>query len=330
MAKAELTVAVIGAGAIAGRHFSAVAELEGLRACAVADLNAERVEEAAAQYGIPAYLDYREMIQRERPDIVAIALPHYLHKEAALFAASNGCHMMLEKPMALSVDECDEIIQAAQIGEVCVLVGHTQHYMAENIQAKLMIDSGLIGDLVMIHDVRHTDYFRDSRPDWFLEKKKSGGGILANLGTHSIDKIQWLTGSRVCKVNASTSHNGNRGDVEGSGLIYLELENGMPASIVQAGYVGAARNETEIIGTKGMLKLMTGDSLWLSAGGPYERVEVPRSVSPFELQYMDLLQAISSGGDTGCPPSYGRDIIAILEKVYASAVSGKEQYMDWS
>ncbi|GGD83454.1 Gfo/Idh/MocA family protein [Paenibacillus nasutitermitis] len=328
MAKAELTVAVIGAGAITGHHFSAVAAVEGLRACAVADLNKERVEAAAAQYGISAYLDYREMIRRERPDIVAIALPHYLHKEAALFAASHGCHMMLEKPMALSVAECDEIIQAAQLGKSRILVGHTQHYMAENIQAKFMIDSGLIGDLVMIHDIRHTYYFQNSRPDWFLEKMRSGGGILANLGTHSIDKIQWLTGSRVRKVSTSISHYGSRGDVEGSGLLYLELENGMPAAIVQGGYVGAARNETEIIGTKGMLMLKTGDSLWLSTGGPYVRVEVPHSASPFELQYKDLLQAISSGGETGCPPSYGRDIIAILEKVYASAVSGKEQYVE--
>jgi phthalate 4,5-cis-dihydrodiol dehydrogenase len=328
MANVERTVAVIGAGAIAGHHFGAIAGMKGLRACAVADLNAGRAEELASQYSVAAYRDYREMIRSERPDIVAIALPHYLHKEAALFAASYGCHMMLEKPMALSAAECDEIIHAARLADVRVLVGHTQHYMAENIRAKTMIDSGAIGSLVMMNDIRHMDYYRSSRPDWFLEKTKSGGGILANLGTHSIDKIQWLAGSAVRKVNASVSYHGSRGNVEGSGLVYLELENGMPATIVQAGYIGAARNETEIIGTKGMLRLMTGDSLWISTGGPYEQVDVPRSAAPFELQYGDLLQAIAGGGETSCPPKYGRDVIRVLETVYASAASGKEQYME--
>src|SRR4029453_8606589 len=97
------------------------------------------------------------------------------------------------KPMAVSVSECDAIIQAGQKADIRILVGHTQHYIAENIQAKSIVQSGELGELVMIHDVRHTNYFQDSRPQWFLEKEKSGGGILANLGTHSIDKIQWLT-----------------------------------------------------------------------------------------------------------------------------------------
>ncbi|MHA6484992.1 Gfo/Idh/MocA family protein [Paenibacillus sp. strain BS8-2] len=328
MANVDKTVAVIGAGAIAGHHFGAITALEGVQSCAVADLNLERAEELANKFGVKAYQDYREMITQERPDIVAIALPHYLHKEAALFAASYGCHIMLEKPMAISAAECDEIIHAAQMTDVRVLVGHTQHYMAENIQAKKLIQSGVIGSVVMINDIRHMDYYLSTRPDWFLEKQKSGGGILANLGTHSIDKIQWLAGSAVRKVNASVSYHGSRGDVEGSGMIYLELGNGMPATIMQGGYIGAARNETEIIGTKGMIKLMTGDSLWLSTGGPYERVDVLYSESPFALQYKDLLTAIASGGETSCPPKYGRDVIQVLESVYAAAASGKEQYIE--
>ncbi|QJD86898.1 Gfo/Idh/MocA family protein [Cohnella herbarum] len=325
MSEKELRVAVIGAGAIAGNHFEAIQATAGLRACAVADIDQDRADELAGRYGINSYQDYRELIERERPDVVAIALPHYLHKEAAIFAAGFGCHLMLEKPMALSVSECDEIIRAAVAANIRMLIGHTQHYMADNLHAKRILRSGDLGRLVMIHDVRHMNYYRPSRPDWFLEKAKSGGGVLANLGTHSIDKIQWLTGSAVRKVNASISHYGNRGDVEGGGMVYLELANGVPATVVQSGYIGAARNETEIICTKGMLKLITGDSLWISRGGPYERLEVPETATPFELQYADLLEAIRTGSESGCPASYGREVIAVLEAVYRSAASGTVQ-----
>ncbi|OPH59028.1 oxidoreductase [Paenibacillus ferrarius] len=327
MQKAELRVAVLGAGIIAKQHFDAIQATKGLVACAVVDYVVEKANEIADLYSIKAYSDYKEMIEQEQPDIVTIALPHYLHKETAIFAAEHGCHIMLEKPMALSVAECDEIIAAGRKADIRILVGHTQHYMAENIQAKNLIQSGAIGKLVMIHDVRHIHYFQDSRPQWFLEKEKSGGGILANLGTHSIDKIQWLTDQSVRKLRASTSHYGSRGNVEGSGMIYLELEEGIPATIVQSGYAGASRNETEIIGTEGMLKLVTGNSLWISQAGAYVKLEAVGTTKPFERQYSDLLAAIRNHSETSCTPDYARGVIAVLEAVYRSAETGQEQVL---
>ncbi len=323
--KVTLTVAVLGAGAIADHHMDAIRSTEGLAACAVADIDLAKAQGIAERYQVNAYSDYREMIERERPDAVAIALPHYLHKEAAVFAAAAGCHVMLEKPMALSVAECDAIIEAAAEAGVRILIGHTQHYMAENLLAKQLVESGELGELVMIHDVRHMDYYRASRPDWFLEKAKSGGGVLANLGTHSIDKIQWLTDSAVRTVRASVTNHGSRGDVEGSGMVYLTLENGVTATIVQSGYLGAPRNETEIIGTKGMLKLKTGSGLWLSRGGDYEQLDVPRPATPFELQYRELQAMIQGIGESGESAAYGRGVIAVLEAVYRSAATGTEQ-----
>ncbi|WP_241243123.1 Gfo/Idh/MocA family protein [Paenibacillus whitsoniae] len=320
-------VAVLGAGAIAKSHFDAIAKSDSYSACAVADIHLPRAEAVASTYGIRAYQDYRELIVTERPDVVAIALPHFLHKDAAIFAAEHGCHLMLEKPMALNVAECDAIIEAVRKAGVRMLVGHTQHYIAENIQAKRILSSGELGELVMIHDARHLNYFQDSRPQWFLEKDKSGGGILANLGTHSIDKIQWLTDSAVHKVSASTTHFGRRGDVEGSGIIYLELASGIPATIVQSGYLGANRNETEIICTGGMLKLLTGSSLWISRGGPYEQVAPEPIASSFELQYADLLEAIQAQHDPSCTPEYARGVIVALEAVYRAAETGVEQFL---
>ena len=328
MQRSNYKVAVLGAGAIASHHFDAIAATDGFEACAVADIDGEKACGIAARYNIAAYRDYREMIRQERPDAAVIALPHFLHKETAVFATEFGCHVMLEKPMALSVAECEAIIEAAKAAKVRVLIGHTQHYMAHNIAARQLVQSGRIGRVVMIHDARHADYFAASRPDWFLEKAKSGGGILANLGTHSIDKIQWLVDSKVRKVNGAVSHYGERGDVEGSGMIYMELENGIVAAVVQSGYQGVPRNETEIIGTKGMLKLRTGNSLWISDGGEYKQLEVPQATAPFQLQYLDLLQEIRSAEFNLDSAVYGRGVLAVLEAVYRAAETGTEQYVE--
>ncbi|WP_128656334.1 Gfo/Idh/MocA family protein [Paenibacillus sp. 598K] len=323
--KRELRVAVLGAGIIAGSHLEAISATPGVTACAVADLDQAKVGELAERWGIKGFTDYREMLRNELPDIAVIALPHFLHKEASLAAIAHGAHLMLEKPMALSTAECDEIISAAEQAGIRVLVGHTQHYIAENIEARRWVRSGELGPLVMIQDNRHLSYFRDTRPSWFLDKALSGGGILANLGTHSIDKIQWLSDSAVSYVSASTSRHADRGNVEGSGMIYMRLQSGVSATIVQSGYPGEVRDETELIFAGGMLKLATGRSLWVSRGGPYEPLEVPQTATPFERQYAELAAAIRDGRETDCPPAYARGIIGVLEAVYRSAETGREQ-----
>ncbi|WJH34158.1 Gfo/Idh/MocA family oxidoreductase [Paenibacillus sp. CC-CFT747] len=230
---------VAGGGGIAVRHLEAMQEIEGLVPVAVAEIREERASELASQFRINAYTDYRVMIEKERPDLVIIALPHFLHKEASLFAAAQGCHILLEKPMALTTEECDDIIQAVRESGTILMVGHTQHYIAENLAAKDLVDSGELGELVMIQEVRHVPYDRPDRPGWFFEKSKAGGGILTNLGSHSIDKIQWLTGSPVTRVKASVHHGMNRGDVEGAGMAFLETAAGIPAVMVQSGYQGS-------------------------------------------------------------------------------------------
>ncbi|MFS0723603.1 Gfo/Idh/MocA family protein [Paenibacillus sp. 1P07SE] len=324
----ELRVALLGAGIIAGAHLEAIAATSGVMACAVADIDQAKAGELAERFGILSYTDYRDMLREERPDIAVIALPHFLHKEASLAAIAYGAHLMLEKPMALSTAECDAIITAAEQAGIRVLVGHTQHYIAENIEARKWVRSGELGTLIMIQDNRHLPYFRASRPAWFLDKARSGGGILANLGTHSIDKIQWLTDSAICRVSAMTSHHADRGNVEGSGMIFMRLQSGVAATIVQSGYPGEVRDETELIFAGGMLKLATGRGLWISRGGPYEPLAVPQTATPFERQYAELAAAIREGRETDCPPAYARGVIGVLEAVYRSAEMGEEQTID--
>ncbi|MUG45694.1 Gfo/Idh/MocA family protein [Paenibacillus woosongensis] len=321
-------VVLIGAGIISRNHLNAIRQMNELSAAAVADIDEERGRTVSGEYGIAYYSDYKEMIRKEKPDIAIIALPHFLHEECAIWCAAQGCHLLLEKPMALNVKQCDAILGAARASGVKLMVGHTQHYWPANLLAKAFIESGELGKLLAIQDTRHLYYFSEHRPAWFLDKDKAGGGILMNLGAHSIDKIQWLTGSRIKTVKAALSYEGARGNVEGSGCIFLETSNGVSAVIVQSGYAGVARDETELIFTQGMIRLVSAKGLWVSRDGRYEEVKPPCSTDPFVLQFEDLLQAIRQDAEPGSTGEYARSVIAALEAVYRSDETGVEQTLD--
>lgn len=103
-------VVLIGAGIISRNHLNAIRQMKELSAAAVADIDEERGRTVSGEYGITYYSDYKEMVRKEKPDIAIIALPHFLHEECAIWCAAQGCHLLLEKPMALNVKQCDAIL----------------------------------------------------------------------------------------------------------------------------------------------------------------------------------------------------------------------------
>jgi predicted dehydrogenase len=319
-------VAVLGAGRISGDHFRAIEKLETLRAVAVADVLEDRVNEVAENYGVTAYLDYKEMIDVEQPDIAIIALPPFMHKEAAVYCASKGCHLLLEKPMALNVKECEEIIAAAGKYGVKLMIGHTMHYMPAPMKVKELIEQSSLGELVMINDTRHTFYYGEDRLDWFFQKETAGGGILFNLGSHSIDKVLWFTESNITSIKSALSYKGLKGNIEGAGLVFAQTGAGVPATISQSGYEGVPRNETELIFTKGMIRLSY--EVWISKGKEYFQVPLDDSDDPFVLQLKDLLKSIETGKPLVCSGEYGKSVIQAIEAIYQSHDLGIDVVLD--
>src|SRR5690606_32512534 len=114
---------------------------------------------------------------------------------------------------------CDDIIEHAERLSRAVLVGHTQQYLPYNLAARELLrkEGPALGKLIQINENRYGPYFTPNRPAWFLDRAKSGGGIVANLGAHAVDKIQWLTDSRIQRVRARLSiETPEYPDIEGS------------------------------------------------------------------------------------------------------------------
>lgn len=321
----KLRLAVIGAGGFSQQYFSAAAVMDGIELTAVSDIVEEKAKKAAAEQNINWYTDYTVMMDKEKPDMVAIALPHFLHKPAALEAARRGIHIMLEKPMALSVEECDDIIAAARDNNVRLMIGHIIHFMESNMAVKKIVESGELGKLIMINDTRFSNYFAPERPQWFLTRKLSGGGILMNLGAHSIDGIQWITGSRVKKVSAKVTYLNDKVDVEGSGQLLLITESGVSAAINLNGYTTVPKHETEYMFEKGIIRVMGGKA-YISRQGEKEFSELewpyPSEVR-MVAQLSELADSIRNGRETSIPGEYGKSVVAVIMAAYKSSESGQ-------
>lgn len=311
-----LSVGMIGAGIIAASHLQAISDSAHTTLCAVADLVEERAASAASPYHAAVYTDYMEMLDKEKLDAVIINLPHGLHEACVLACAARGIHMLLEKPMSVSADSCQRMIEACEKAGVVLQVGHVQRYIPQNRAARALIESGALGKLVMISDLRTNNYFRDDRPRWFLQKSMAGGGIWMNYGAHSLDKLCYLTDSSIAAITGSCTWLAAGTDVDGSAQALVRMHSGISASISICGYPVVPVDETMIYLSEGSLRLHTGKDLWIARDGHYERVDSGHYPNPFDAQWADFVEGVTRGRAVHCDGDYGRSIVDFIESVW--------------
>lgn len=309
--------AIIGAGGIAERHIQACRANGKVVISAIAEIKPGRAEELCREYCLDAkiYTDYKKMLDENNVDFAIINLPHCLHREASIYCAEKGCSILLEKPMALNTGECDEIIAAAEAAKVGLMIGHVIHYYPETIIARDLVKSGELGKLLMINDFRCTSYFTPDRPLWFLNKKLSGGGILINLGAHSIDRTLWITGSRIKDIQAGISQLHPDYDVEGHAQVRLMLEYNVPVTINVYGYEDYDKNKIELFFTGGVAEVIYGEGVWVNKGGSRTKLEGSFK-DGFEMQLDDFLGVIAGESKNPIPGEYGREVIRVIQECY--------------
>jgi len=311
-----LRVGMIGAGIIGKSHADALKEIDGVSLVAVTDIIYDRAKNFGEVYDVAYYTDYKEMVESEKIDIALINLPHGLHKEVAIYCANNNLNVFLEKPMANNIEECLEIIESAKKNNVKVMIGHIQRYIAENIIAKELVQSGKYGDLVSIVDVRNINYFNNDRPKWFFDKKLAGGGIVMNYGAHSLDKIKWITGLDIENITGKLNQHKKEYNVEGDAQILVNLSNNVSAMISYCGYDTPSFNETMIYLTGGTIKLQTGYKVWVSGVNEFKQIEIEDKKNSFVLMWEDFINSLINNQKPPVDSEYALDIIKNIEELY--------------
>lgn len=186
-------------------------------------------------FGVPVYESADMLASDTDVEIVYVASPHQYHAEHSQIAAAHGKHVLVEKPMALTVTECDEMIDACNDAGVQLIVGHSHSFDTPYLRARKIIDSGEFGRVRMVHSMNFTDFLYRPRR---LEELRTelGGGIVFNQAAHQIDVVRLLAGGKVLRVRAVTGQWDTARPTEGAYSSLLWFEDGAFASLSYSGY----------------------------------------------------------------------------------------------
>jgi predicted dehydrogenase len=186
---------IIGAGFAARVVHLPGFTASGHHVAAICDVNEEPAKRLAAQHNIPkVYANWREMIDKEKPDAVSVCLPNSLHKEPVLYAFEKGAHVLCEKPLAISVTDANEMFEAARRANRVLMAAQMWRFDARSRAVKRCIDAGDLGE---IYYGEATALRRMGIPTWgvFHQAKFSHGGALLDIGVHMLDLAIWLMGN---------------------------------------------------------------------------------------------------------------------------------------
>lgn len=305
---------LIGCGKISAGHIRAFEAAEDAKIVAACDLSDENLKVVCDKTGAVGYKDYKELLEKEELDLAVIALPHFLHSDATCYAAACGVDVFLEKPMGISVEDCEKMVAACEKAGVMLWVGHPHRYVPAYVRAKEIIASGDLGSLVSFTETRNVDYFNESRPKWFLKKELSGGGIMVNLGAHCLDKMKYLTDSEIEDIKGQV-HLRDGYDVEDSVQAFVRMKNGVTGILNLVGHTAAYMNPTVMYLTKGEIRIEGGAIEYCGCDGVFTREEI--SSSGMTPQILDVVARLKSGNrEPVVSGEYGIDIIRAIEKLY--------------
>jgi UDP-N-acetylglucosamine 3-dehydrogenase len=207
-----MKVGVIGVGVMGRNHARVLSEIPGIDLVGVCDTDRKRADEVAAMCGSIPFYSLTELLE-QKPDAVHVVVPTYLHREITEKAIAHGCNILLEKPIADTIENAQAIFKAAARGRVTLMVGHIERFNPAITKLKEIVTSNRLGSLRSISTLRVAPY----------PKRIVDTGIIIDLGVHDIDIISYLSGSRIREVfctASSTIHH-----LEDTASISLQLEN---------------------------------------------------------------------------------------------------------
>jgi phthalate 4,5-cis-dihydrodiol dehydrogenase len=226
---------IAGLGMAGAVMVQAAAAHSGYVLRAAADPHSSPRQAFARDFNVNVYDDISGLCADPAVEVIYIATPHQFHAPHAMLAARHGKHVILEKPMALTLADCDAIIDAVERHKVHLIVGHTHGFDPQVHVMRLLISSGGLGRLGMIHSFNYTNFlYRPRRPEEL--DTAQGGGIIFNQVPHQIDIVRLLAGGLVRSVRGYTTALDPARPTEGSCAALLQFENGAAASLIYSGY----------------------------------------------------------------------------------------------
>lgn len=235
MSSAPINVGVIGLGRAFTLMLDTFERDERVRLVAACDPFAAASEQFASDFSGSTYETAEGLCADENVELVYIASPHQFHAQHVALAAAHGKHVLLEKPMAITLDECTLVVDAMKAAARTLIVGPSHSFDAPVLKARKIIDSGAVGDVRMIHALNYTDFlYRPRRPEEM--NTEEGGGVIHSQAAHQMDIVRLLGGGLLHTVRAFTGQWDVSRPTEGAYSALLRFKGGAFANITYSGY----------------------------------------------------------------------------------------------
>lgn len=261
-------IGIIGCGKIAQvRHIPEYTDNKNATIAAYYDLNTQRAQELANHYGGKVYPSYEEILADPEIDAVSVCTANSSHAQITIEALKAGKHVLCEKPMATTLEDCEEMVQAAKQSGKFLMIGQNQRLTKAHARAKQLLNEGIIGDVITFrttfgHGGPETWSIDSGKNTWFFDKNKAAMGAMADLGIHKTDLIQFLLGQTVTETTAKIATldkkdaNGNLIGVDDNAVCIYKMSGGALGTMTASWtYYGEEDNSTILYGTKGMMRI---------------------------------------------------------------------------
>lgn len=324
--------AIYGCGVIANFHAAALAEVSGAELYGCADYYKPSAEKFAEKNKIRVYDDFDALLADADIDVITICTPNGTHAEFAIKALGADKNVVLEKPMAITTEDCDKIIEAAKNSRGKITVISQLRTSPDIVRARELVQSGAIGKIVLADLVmkyyRAPEYFKGS---WRGTKKMDGGGALMNQGIHGVDLLQYVVGpvKNIQSIVRTLSHDV---EVEDTAVASIEFENSALGVIIAStathpGFerqmrINGTRGAVEIIEDKIVRLVIDGEDMPCSkfegASGASSNTGISHSGHANQLSiFVDVL----NGNDREYVDEFeGKKAVEIIEKIYKNTI----------
>lgn len=334
--KSEIRFAIVGCGRIAQRHAEHI--FNNGKLVAVCDTDKKKANDLADKYHAKAYYDIADLLANEKTvDVISICSPNGLHAQHAIQALKNGFHVLCEKPMAISVNDCGEMIKAAEQSNKRLFAIKQNRFNPPIVAVKKAIDEGRLGKLYSIQ----LSCFWNRNPDYYANSWKGtqdlDGGTLYTQFSHFIDLLYWMVGD-VKNVNAYMNNYSHQGiiDFEDTGVIIVEFYNGVIGTINYTvnSYQKNMEGSLTIFGEKGTVKIggQYLNELEYQNIQDYRIENLPEgnkannygnyqgSMSNHDKVYENLIDVLTNNASISTNAFEGLKTVEIIDKIYSAAL----------
>ena len=305
-----LKVGVIGVGMMGKNHARIYSQLPEAELIGVADVDEDRAISVARSYDCKAYADYHDLL-RANVSAVSISVPTILHHKIALEAIRKGISVLVEKPIADTVENADEVVEAAQQNKVKLMVGHIERFNPAIIKLKELIDNGQLGDIISISAKRVGPY----------NPRVKDVGVIVDIGTHDIDIMSYLYGEKVKEVYAlagSVVH-----EYEDHAIFMLSFNNGR-SGVIETNWLTPHKVRTlTVVGSKGFAEVDYIESSLKISDREQPREERIDKEEPLKLELGYFVDCVRHDKDPLISGEVGRHALKVATAAVESYRTGK-------